>query len=168
MSASNSSRSNEGRSVDSRGISPLVGTVALLVVTVCLIAVLAAGVTAWSIEQPAPTATFDLSVDSDNSRVAIDHRAGDAIDVRELSLSIAVDGTDLSSQPPVPFVGAEGFNGTPNGPFNAKADSTWRSGEQASVDLAADNEPSIESGEPVSVALAVDGNQIAALETTAE
>jgi len=111
-----------------RGISPVVGVLALVALTVCLAAVVAVGVGAWSLESAGPTASFELAADGNDSSITIEHVAGDAIDVEALSVTIAVDGAELDAQPPIPFVGAKGFDGAPDGPFNAKSDSAWTAG----------------------------------------
>lgn len=150
-----------------RGLNPVIGILTLLALTVSLATIVAVGVGAWSLASPGPTATFDLSADGSASTVVIEHVAGDPIDVEALSVTVAVDGTRLASQPPVPFVGAHGFDGTPDGPFNAKADTTWTAGERAGVSIADTNTPSLAAGDSVTVTLAVDGRQLAELETTA-
>ncbi|WP_247002659.1 type IV pilin N-terminal domain-containing protein [Halosolutus gelatinilyticus] len=151
-----------------RGTSPIVGLIAVLAVTVCLGAIIAVGVGSWSIESGAPMATFDLTVDGDRSAITIEHVAGDPIDVEALSVVITVDGTELANQPPVPFVGANGFDGAPRGPFNAASDSTWEAGERAGVTVAETNAPEIETGNAIAVTLSVDGRPAASLEATAD
>ncbi|WP_265108931.1 type IV pilin N-terminal domain-containing protein [Halosolutus halophilus] len=165
MSRASSPNGGEG---GTRGIGPVVGVVALIALTVCLGAVVAAGVGSWTIESTAPTAAFDLAADASTSTITIEHVAGDAIDVEALSVTVTVDGTELASQPPVPFVGADGFDGAPTGPFNAKSDPTWRSGTVAGVTVAETNSPEIERGDPVTVTLVVDGHRIATLETASQ
>ncbi|WP_436345639.1 type IV pilin [Natronorubrum sp. FCH18a] len=150
-----------------RAVSRLVGVLALLAVTVLLATIVAVGASTWSLESGGPTAAFDLAVDGEEARVVLDHLEGDAIDVTELSMRITVNGGELANQPPVPFVGAEGFDGSPTGPFNSKSDSEWRTGERAGVTVADTNDPTIESGDAVAVTLVVDGSRVATLETTA-
>jgi len=151
-----------------RAVSPIVGVVALLVITVALAAVVAVGAGALSAGSPEPTAAFELAVDGSTSAIRIDHVAGDTIDVETLSITVAVDGTELADQPPVPFVGANGFDGTPDGPFNAEATQQWQSGTVAGFSVADTNSPTVERGDTVTVRLAVDGTSIATLETVAE
>ncbi|WP_254762159.1 type IV pilin [Natrinema marinum] len=150
-----------------RAVSPIVGVLVLLALTVCLAVVVAVGVSGMGLESAGPTGSFDLSADGDRSKIVIDHVAGDAIDVEALSVTIAVNGTELAQQPPVPFVGASGFDGTPDGPFNARADPEWSPGERAGLSVAGTNSPQFATGDSVTVTLAVDGRQIARLETTA-
>ncbi|ELY41215.1 type IV pilin [Natronorubrum tibetense] len=150
-----------------RAVSRLVGVLALLAITVLLATMVAVGASTWSLEAGGPTAAFDLTVDGEESTIAIDHIEGDEIDVAELSIRITVDGEELTDQPPVPFVGADGFDGSPTGPFNAESDSEWRTGERASVTVAETNDPTVESGDTVGVTLVVNGTRIATLETTA-
>lgn len=152
---------------DARGVSAVVGVLVLVAITVCGAAVIAIGVGTWSPGSPGPNATFELSADGDESSIAIEHVAGSPIDVETLSVTIAVNGTDLAAQPPVPFVGASGFDGTPDGPFNARADSEWTAGERARVSVAATNVPTPATGDVVTVTLAVDGRRVAHLETRA-
>ncbi|SDK77748.1 type IV pilin [Natronorubrum texcoconense] len=152
---------------DTRAVSRLVGVLALVAITVLLATMVAVGASTWSLESAGPTAAFDLTVDGEESTVAIDHVEGDAVDVAELSVQITVDGEGLADQPPVPFVGADGFDGSPTGPFNAESDSEWRTGERAGVTVAGTNDPDIESGDTVGVTLVVDGTRIATLEATA-
>lgn len=151
-----------------RAINPVVGVLLLLAITVTLAGVLVVTLTGMSLGTAPVTASFALEADGETDVVRIEHVAGDEIDVRELSVVVAIDGTDLTHQPPVPFVGADGFDGAPSGAFNAEADPIWRSGERVVLVLASTNEPTLESGDRVTVTLAVDGHRIAALETTAE
>ena len=152
---------------ESRAVSPIVSVVLLIALTVCLAIVVAIGVGAWSPGTPGPTATFELTADGDNSTVMVEHVAGDAIDVEALSVTISVNETTLSAQPPVPFAGAGGFDGTPHGPFNSKADPEWTPGERAGVSVAETNAPTVTAGDSVTVTLTVDGRRVAELETIA-
>ncbi|ELY94074.1 type IV pilin [Natrialba taiwanensis] len=150
-----------------RAISPVIGVVLLLAVTICLVAVVTAGIATWSIDTPAPTAAFELQADGDDSTITLEHIAGDSVTVDQLSLTVRIDNTELEKQPPIPFVGAEGFRGTPDGPFNAQADSTWQTGERTTITLAGNNTPSLKSGDTVTVTLGFDGQLLTEVETTA-
>jgi len=162
---------NEGASTiaarRTRGISQSLGVILLLALTICLASIVAVGAGAWSLEPASPTATFELSADSNHSTIEITHLTGDPIDVETLSVTISIDGTTLAAQPPVPFVGASGFDGAPDGPFNARSDSTWTAGERAGVSIAETNSPTLTAGDSVTVTLAVDGQWTMTLETTA-
>lgn len=169
VSRRRSGRQSRGSpALERRAINPVVGVLLLLAITVTLAGVLAVTLTSVSPGTAPVVATFDLEADGEADTVGIDHVAGDAVDVRDLTVIVAIDGTDLTHQPPVPFVGADGFDGTPSGAFNAEADPVWQSGERVALVLASTNDPSLESGDEVAVTLAVDGQQVAALETTAE
>lgn len=150
-----------------RAVAPIVGVLLLVAVTVLLAVSVAVGVGALSLESSTVTAQFSLTADADRSSVTIEYRRGDPIDVEELTLSLAVDGTTLEHQPPVPFVGADGFDGAPTGPFNAADDTEWTAGERAGVVVAETNEPTIASGDSVEATVTVDGTRLATLETTA-
>jgi hypothetical protein len=137
--------------------------VALLVV---LSAVLAGAVVALAPAAPAgppSQAAFRLSVDAGSDRVALTHVGGDVLDAEALALRVAVDGTPLVHQPPVPFFAARGFRSGPTGPFNSGADPRWTPGETASVRLASTNAPAIEPGARVRVTVSVDGQVVARL-----
>lgn len=150
-----------------RAVSPVVGTLVLIALVVLLATIVAVGASTWSLESGGPTAAFDLSVDGDRSAVTIEHEGGEPIDVERLSVTISVEGEELAEQPPVPFVGAPGFDGSPDGPFNSAADSTWQAGDRVGLVVAGTNAPGIDAGDTVTVTLAVDGNRVATLETTA-
>lgn len=153
---------------DGRGVSPVIGTVVLIALTICLVAAVAVGLGSMA-STPAPThtAAFDLSANEADQSVAIRHVAGDSIDVRELSVRVTVGGTSLKHQPSVPFFSEVGFDGGPTGPFNERADSTWSAGETAEFRLARTNEPSIDAGDQVVVTLVIEGRTIGRVETTA-
>jgi archaeal type IV pilus assembly protein PilA len=153
---------------DDRGISPVIGAVLLIGVTVALATVVAVGAGGLSPESPENPVAFDLAADGSEGTITVEHVAGDPIDVEDLALTVAVNGEQLSEQPPVPFTGAAGFDQAPSGPFNSASDSTWSVGERSTLSVAGTNEPTMRSGDTVSVTLAVDGQQIAALETTAD
>jgi flagellin-like protein len=151
--------------VSSRGLTPVVGVVCLIAITVGL--AVTVGATA-SIEPPAePTiAAFELSADP-NGELRVTHLGGDAIDPEELSLHVEVGGEPLDEQPPVPFFSARGFESAPTGAFNSASTTQWRTGQTASLRLAGTNRPAIEAGDTVTVRLAVEGSEIARLEATA-
>jgi len=151
---------------DGRAIGSPLAAVLLIAVTVALAGVLAVNVGGWSPEA-GPDAAIEMSVDGDTGAVVLEHVAGDPIDVEELSVVVSVDGEELTHQPPVPFAGAEGFYGTPDGPFNVETDDEWTVGERTTFRVAGTNEPTIEPGSDVVVALTVDGRTVARLEATA-
>ncbi|MFB6102479.1 MAG: type IV pilin [Haloplanus sp.] len=109
----------------------------------------------------APTLTVD------GHRVVLTHRAGEAVDVRHLDLTVRVDGAPLAHQPPVPFFSARGFRPGPSGPFNAAADPRWTPGEQASFRVASTNHPTLRAGARVTVTLRYRGRRLATLSATA-
>lgn len=140
----------------------------MIAITVVLAAVLAAGVNALGTSGVPPTADFDMVVDGTESTIELEHSGGETVDVRELTMTVEIDGVALENQPPIPFVGSTGFDETPTGPFNAQSEPTWRGGETARIDLASTNEPELRADKTVSVTLTVDGHRIATLEQTAK
>ncbi|MCU4751076.1 type IV pilin N-terminal domain-containing protein [Halobacteria archaeon AArc-curdl1] len=152
-----------------RGVSPLVGTVLLLGITVLLAGTLAIGfapqLAGPSTASPGPA--LELEADADRDELIFEHVAGNSIDVRELEVDVTIDDEPLEFQPPVPFVGAYGFRGTPGGPFNAATDPHWRPGERTSLRLAGTNAPALEEGAVVRVHLTVDEETVVRLVTVA-
>ncbi|WP_207586824.1 type IV pilin [Halomontanus rarus] len=156
--------------VRTRAVSPVVGTLLLVALTICLAAVVAVGIgfgPGTTMLSTAPSAAFDLSVDANEQEISLHHRTGETIDVRELTLHVTVEGEPLAEQPPVPFFSEHGFRGGPGGPFNERSDPRWSVGETASVRVAGTNAPAIDTGDTVGVTLAVDGKTVASLETEA-
>ncbi|WP_424017210.1 type IV pilin [Halorientalis pallida] len=154
--------------MSTRALSSVVGVVLLLAVAVLTAA--AVGVTALGAAPPdtGPTrAAFELRADADADRLTLLHRGGDPIAVSALRVRVRIDGRPLAHQPPVPFFAATGFESGPTGPFNTAADGEWQAGERASVRLAGTNDPEIAPGSQVTVELYLDGQKLAALETTA-
>ena len=144
----------------------MVGIVLLLVCTVVIgSAVALTAATAPS--GPTPSATVAVAADAGDDRVALTHRGGDTLDVREISLDVAVAGEPLDRQPPVPFFSASGFRPGPTGPFNIAADPEWRAGESASFRIASSNDPAIDAGDRVRVVVYAQGGRVAAASTTA-
>ncbi|WP_440988542.1 type IV pilin [Haloarchaeobius baliensis] len=145
-----------------RAVSPVVGIVLLLALTIVASSVVAVGTLDLASEQTAPPrATFDATADPTTGRITITHRGGGAVDVDELRLVVTVDGEELRHQPPVPFFSARGFVSGPTGPFNVAADQRWTAGETASFTVAGTNEPTVSRGAVVAVTVVVGGQVVA-------
>lgn len=148
-----------------RATAPAVGVALLVAVAVALSA--AVGAVALGVDRPhapAPTAAVDLTV-ADGALV-FTHEGGEPIDVRDLRMVVAVDGTRLRRQPSVPFFARRGFRSGPTGPFNSAADPRWTAGETASLAVAGTNRPRIGPGSTVEVSLYVRGRRLATLSTS--
>ncbi len=117
--------------------------------------------------EPVPTTRLALTADASADRITVTHQGGDALNVTALRVRVSVDGTSLSTQPPVPFFAAAGFRSGPTGPFNSGANPTWTAGERATVRIASTNSPSIDPGDVVRVVLATDAGTVATLEARA-
>ena len=153
-------------SSDDRAVSPVVGVVCLLAVTVVAGAAVGTVVTV-SPPDPAPSATVSITATADGE-VTLVHRGGRPLDVDSLRVELAVDGEPLRHQPPVPFVGATGYRGAPSGAFNAAADGTWTAGERTTLRLAATNAPALRSGARLTVELRTDEVPVVRAETTVQ
>lgn len=150
-----------------RAAAPVVAVALLVVLTVGLAGVVAAGLGAVAPPEPPPRVALDLSVDAGADRIALTHLGGDAVDIREIRLRVTVDETPLAYQPPVPFFAARGFRAGPTGPFNSAADPHWTPGERASIRLASTNAPEITAGVQVRVAVYASGQPVARLTAVA-
>lgn len=151
-----------------RATSPVVGVVLLVALTVTAAATVGAAVTSLEPTAPADRVTLSASADADDDRITFRHEGGNALDVRDLSLSITVDDEPLAHQPPVPYFAAEGFAGTPTGPFNSAADPEWTPGETAALEIASTNDPTLSSGDRVTVRLSTDRAVLTRVRTRAE
>lgn len=151
-----------------RALTPVLGVVVLLAVTLVLAAVGGASLLDLaSLDEPARPVSLSASADGETNRISLTHVAGPPLDVRDLEIKVTIDGRPLFHQPPVPFTGARGFAGAPTGPFNAAADPEWSAGESASVRLAGTNRPSLDPGARVTVVVFESGNRLVVVETTA-
>lgn len=155
-----------------RGVAPVVGVTTMVLITVVL-ATLVGGMlfgVGVGLEDP-PEASISVEAErlaSGGTQVSLVHTNGGTLDVRSLVVRVAVDGEPLTHQPAVPATGMTGYNGTPNGPFNAgSADTGWSAGEVAGFEIAATtNAPQPALGDRVTVRLFVDGHPVAVVETT--
>lgn len=145
-----------GRTTGPRGVAPVVGVLALVLVTVTLALVVGTALPSPDIEE-SPSAGLSVTVVASEDRVALTHEGGDTLDVSAVTLQIEVDGTPLAEQPPVPFFAADGFESGPTGPFNSRSPDSWRAGETGSVRLATTNTPMVTPGLPVTVTLTTEG-----------
>lgn len=146
-----------------RATAPVVAVALLVLVAVGLAGAVAAGLGAVAPPDPPPRAALQLSADAEADRVALTHLGGASLDVRQLELRVAVDGTPLDHQPPVPFFAARGYRAGPTGPFNRASDPHWTRGETATFRLASTNAPAIAPGARVRVEVFVSGHLVARL-----
>lgn len=154
--------------MSNRALSPVVAVVFLLVVTLVLAGTIGAvSIRSVSLHEPKQVA-IDLTADAATNRLTFAHRAGESLDVESIDLEIRVNGEPLASQPPVPFFSADGFHAGPTGPFNSASDSTWRSGEVATLELAGTNAPLLEPGDEVVVRIVENGALVAEIETAVQ
>lgn len=160
-----------------RGSAPVVGVAVLLAVGIALGGVVAAGAetvaTATGTDLGDGTASeaaasIAVSLELDGDTIAVTHEAGPSLRMSRVRLAVAVDGTPLAHQPPVPFFAAQGFRAGPTGPFNVASDGVWAAGETGSIRVASTNTPEPKSGRTVSVAVYVDDEQVAEVRGTVE
>lgn len=148
------------RQSSDRALAP-VGVVLLVGIAMVLAGVVAGA----AVVPPESPPTASLSASAANDRITLTHRGGDPLDVRELRLVVAVDGTELDRQPPLPFFSADGFRPGPTGPFNSAAEQTWTVGETASFRVAGTNDPTLAAGDEVEIDVYASEYRIASLST---
>lgn len=133
-----------------RAVSPVVGSILMVAITV----ILAAAVGATLATPPlatTPTASLSVSVDGDDGTISFTHQGGDQLDVTELDISLEIEGEALDHQPPIPFFATDGFESGPRGPFNSASSPEWHAGQTASVRLADTNAPTLSPGDEVTI-----------------
>lgn len=149
---------------DRRATSPVVGVALLVLVTAVLAAGVGAAVLGTVPAEPPPQTRLSVSVEGDRVRVV--HETGDTLDVRTTEVHVAVNGTRLAHQPPVPFFAATGFEPGPTGPFNSASDPQWEVGEVGALTVAGTNTPAIGPGATVRVTVVSDGYLIVKTDVT--
>lgn len=154
--------------MDRRGVSPVLGTCLLVVLTVLLVASMGAVMLGPDGRSEPTTLRVSASADATADRITLTHEGGDTIDPTTLELRVTIDGTPLDHQPPVPFFAARGFRSGPTGPFNAATDGAWTAGETGSIQLASTNAPTLRAGDRVEFTLLAGEDVLATVETTAE
>ena len=108
------------------------------------------------------TAEMETGERCGNPKIVFVHVAGDALDVRDLTVRVFVDGQPLEKQPDVPFFSESGFVSGPDGPFNSNTgDKTWTAGESASLTIAGSNSPQPSAGASVTTKIYVNGTVVA-------
>ncbi|MFB6308423.1 MAG: type IV pilin [Haloarculaceae archaeon] len=150
-----------------RGVAPVVAVALLVLVTVVGASAVFTVVDGLSTADTSERLSIALAVDADTGRIAVTHRGGSRVDVRSISLAVAVDGEPLRFQPPVPFFAARGFASGPSGPFNTASDPNWTVGERATVRLAGTNDPQIRHGSRVELTVRRDGRRLVTVRATA-
>ncbi len=115
---------------DDRAVSPVIGVILMVAITVILAAVIGTFVLGLgdSLQQQSPSASFGFDYEDNttgNASVTIVHQGGDSIDAAQLSVS--VDGTDVSDP-------GSDFD------YNPEWTGTVSAGTSATVDKASGND----------------------------
>jgi flagellin-like protein len=150
-----------------RGLSPVVGSLLLVALTVGLAATVGTVALQTDTADPPPRVRLSAAADAATDRITVTHEGGDSVAVDRLRMRVTVAGDPLAHQPPVPFFAASGFHSGPTGPFNTATDGEWVAGQTAGLRLASTNDPLLDPGDPVTVVLYHGDYRIASLETTA-
>ncbi len=143
-----------------RAVSPVVGVVLIVAVTVVLAAVVGAFAVGVGDAGNAPAAA--ITAERTGNEITLTHHSGDPLDVTQLTMRIFVNGEPLEKQPDVPAAGISGFRGSPSGPFNRKSDNRWTAGEAASLTIASTtNTPQPSAGSQVTIKIYAEGEPVA-------
>ncbi|WP_181686349.1 type IV pilin [Halorhabdus salina] len=151
-----------------RAISPVVGTVLLLAITIVLAGTMSAVILTPDVEPSIPTTRFSATADASTDSITLTHEGGQALDPDSVDVQIKVDGQSLDHQPPIPFFAAKGFKSGPTGPFNSQTRGNWTAGEAGTVELATSNTPLLSDGATVEITISRDGRVLTELEPIAE
>jgi FlaG/FlaF family flagellin (archaellin) len=153
---------------DARAVTPAVGVVLLVAITVVLASTVAV---AFAVDAspatPAPAVHVDLAVNASTDTFTLTHTGGDALDVDALRVVVTVADTPIRHQPPVPFFAATGFVSGPTGPFNRGFDGEWTAGQTTTFTLAGTNTPRPDPGDTVTVTLYANDLPVDSATTTA-
>lgn len=153
--------------MDRRALSPLVGTVLLVALTVAIAATVGAMVATPDLHRGGETVRLTASADAATNTLSLTHDGGDPLDPDALTVRIRVEGTPLDHQPPVPFFSATGFESGPTGPFNSATTGNWTAGETGTLELASTNSPGLADDDRIEFTVLEDETVIATAETTA-
>ena len=153
----------------SRAVSPVVGTILLILVTILLVGVIGTVVGGTAALDPSVTQSVAVSASADDSgTITLEHEGGPPIDVRAVTVHVSVDGRPLEEQPPVPFFSASGFEPGPTGAFNSASDGELSVGEIATVTVAGTNAPAIGAGSTVTVRISQENQRLASAKTSVD
>jgi len=85
---------------DDRGVSPVIGVILMVAITVILAAVIGTFVLGLgdSLEQ-APQAQLDAEYDSDETTIVINHNGGDALTEGDVTITVEDSGGDHTADP---------------------------------------------------------------------
>ncbi|UWG46634.1 hypothetical protein HSRCO_2889 [Halanaeroarchaeum sp. HSR-CO] len=152
-----------------RGVSPAIGTITLVLLTILLAAVGTSVVGSTPLDTASPPQSVAISATADDTgRITVSHRGGPPIDVESTTLHVSVDGRPLATQPPVPFFSTSGFEPGPTGAFNSASDPRLRVGDTASFTVAGTNAPAVTVGSTVEVQVLRDDRVLASAETSVD
>ncbi|WEL16748.1 Pilin/Flagellin, FlaG/FlaF family [Halorhabdus sp. SVX81] len=93
---------------DDTGVSPVIGVILMVAITVILAAVIATFVMNMGPnEETAPTASWDVT--NESSHILIDHTGGGGAEASKLSVVVSYDGLSSPSQETFELTGSNGF-----------------------------------------------------------
>ncbi len=102
---------------DRKGVSPVVGIMLMLVVTVILAAAVNAYTSSVSVKQPTPVAQFDAKASYSSGNITLNMISGDAIYKNDIAIRIQVDHPLTSG-----YVNMSNVTFVPHGSYAASGD----------------------------------------------
>lgn len=150
--------------MDERALTPVIGVVLLLAITLLLAGVFGLYVLTFEPNDTSPQARIAGEINTTTDTFVFVHEGGDPIDVHMLTVEIVIDDEPVRHQPHLPFFSQSGFHSGPTGPFNSESENIWKPGESASFVMACSNEPKPTEGTTVEVHLTVDGTPVDSFE----
>ena len=135
---------------DDRAVSPVIGVILMVAITVILAAVIGTFVLGLgdSLGDNQPTAQLSASIDYDGDNISIEHNGGDAIAANELSVIVNYDGDRFAS------------DGT--------YDERFTVGDEFVAEVGHTNESVTSSGDDVRIRVIHDGSQSTLLDRTVD
>lgn len=150
--------------MSTRAIAPIIGVISMLVVVTALGGVVAAVLPASLDQSTIEPVSTEVSFEAEDGTLVFYHAGGSTIDVNDLRIEIRVNDEPLRYQPTVPTNGETGF-GNFHGPFHAWSSQQWYPGDTAEIEIASENEPTIEPGDRFTVYLFIDEQLVAEMST---
>jgi flagellin-like protein len=143
------------------GISPVIGIILIIAITLVLSVVVFATVNAYEVKEPVFANIEIESVNISNQQeVVLVHKGGDSIDISDISIMISVNGETLKNNlknlpvtgTPYGFSHALGgvFWGTPG---NQSHDNIWDPGDKGGFNIATSNNTVLNSGDQLKVTI---------------
>jgi archaellum component FlaF (FlaF/FlaG flagellin family) len=119
-----------------------------------------------SLDDPEPLTIIEVRTDASTNTITLVNKGPRDIDVRELTITIEIDGTPLEYPLTIPYFSQRGFHPGPTGAFNSATDPYWLPGERVSFRIASTNTPTLTPGDSLTITLKINNSPIAQRQAT--